>query len=104
MLEKQFVGFPDLIQDPGDEPTRPMALDELPRPARIDHEMAIIRAHQARIAKAIEMFWGHRDCPEYLQQLILSGGDDIGRSRVGFKHEVLAALINLTALHEVPQD
>lgn len=81
-----------------------MALDELPRQARIDHEMAIVRAHHERIAKAIEIFWGHRDCIEYLQQLILSGGDGAGKTRVGFKHEVLAALINLTSLHDVQQD
>jgi len=80
-----------------------MTLHELPRQARIDHQMAVIRAHHERIAKAIEMFWGHRDCVEYLQQLILNGGDGVGRARVGFKHEVLAALISLTELHEVQQ-
>lgn len=101
MSEKKFVGFPDLIQNEEEVPTRPMGLHELPRPIRIEHEMAIIRAHHERIAKAIDVFWGHRDCVEYLQQLILSGGDGAGKTRVGFKHEVLAALITLTGLHEV---
>jgi hypothetical protein len=66
--------------------------------------MAIISAHHERVAKAIEVFWGHRDCVAYLQQLMLNGGDGIGRARIGFKREVLSALINLTALHEVHPD
>jgi len=103
MSEKKFVGFPDLHHGAEFQATRPMTLHELPRQARIDHQMAVIRAHHERIAKAIEMFWGHRDCVEYLQQLILNGGDGVGRARVGFKHEVLAALISLTELHEVQQ-
>lgn len=103
MTEKKFVGFPSLIQDAEDEPTRPMALHELPRQFRIDHEMAIISVHHERIAKAIEVFWGHRDCVKYLEQLILNGGDGGGRARIGFKREVLSALITLTTLHEVRQ-
>ncbi len=80
-------------------PTRPMPLHERPLQARIDNEMAIIAAHHSRIAMAIEKFWGHRDCVEYLQTLVLSGGDNDGRARVGFKSEVLSALINLMSLH-----
>ena len=79
-----------------------MPLSELPRQARIDHEMAIIRSHHERIAKAIDVFWGHRDCVEYIQQLILCGGDGVGKARIGFKREVLSALINLTTLHDMP--
>lgn len=78
-----------------------MPLHERPLQARIDHEMAIIFRHHARIAHAIEKFWGHRDCVEYLQKLILSGGHQDGQARVGFKPEVLSALINLAALHRV---
>lgn len=76
-----------------------MPLHERPLQARIDHEMAIIALHHARIALAIEKFWGHRDCLEYLQTLVLSGGDNDGRARVGFKSEVVSALINLMSLH-----
>lgn len=82
-----------------DLPTRPMPLHERPLQARIDNEMAIIALHHARIAMAIEKFWGHRDCVEYLQTLVLSGGDNDGRTRVGFKAEVMSALINLMSLH-----
>ena len=100
MSEKKPVGFPDINHGTSFLATRPMMLNELPRLTRIDHEMAIIRKHHARIANAIEMFWGHKDCVEYLEQLILNGGDGFGKARVGFKHEVLSAFINLTTLHE----
>ena len=99
--DKEFVGFPKLIHHDEYEPTRPIPLHERPRQVRIDHEMAIISAHHERIFKAIKVFWGHKDCVEYLQNLILSGGDGFDKMRVGFKRDVLSALINLIALHEV---
>jgi hypothetical protein len=55
------TGFPFLSWEEEDLPTRPMPLHERPLQARIDHEMAIIALHHARIALAIEKFWGHRD-------------------------------------------
>ena len=101
MPDKEHVGFPKLIHEEDEfERTRPMPLHELPRQVRFDHEMSIISAHHPRIFKAINVFWGHKDCVEYLQKLILSGGDGFGNARIGFKREVLSALINLLALHE----
>jgi hypothetical protein len=100
MPEEKHDGFPNLLHDEDEQATRPMRLEEFPRLARIDHEMAIVRRHHERVAKAIEVFWGHKDCVEYLQQLILSGGDGVGKARIGFKREVLSALINLTTLHD----
>jgi len=94
------TGFPSLSWEEEDLPTRPMPLHERPLQARIDAEMAVVAAHHVRIALAIERFWGHRDCVEYLRTLILSGGDTDGRARVGFKSEVLSALMNLVALHK----
>ena len=96
----QETGFPSLSWEEEDLPTRPIPLHELPLQARIDAEMAIVAEHHSRIALAIEKFWGHRDCVEYLQTLILSGGDADGRARVGFKSEVVSALIHLVALHQ----
>ena len=78
MTDPKFEGFPELSPIDDFEPTRPLPIQELPRQVRIDHEMAIIRTYHERIAKSIEIFWGHRDCIEYLQKLILSGGDGIG--------------------------
>lgn len=101
--DSRFVetGFPSLQWEDDDLPTRPMPLHERPLQARIDHEMAIIAERHVRIALAIEKFWGHRDCVEYLQKLIMSGGHQDGTVRVGFKPDVLSALMNLAALHQV---
>ena len=93
------VGFPALSWEEESLATRPMPLHERPLQARIDSEMETITRHHARIARAIAQFWGHRDCLEYLQKLILNGDVD-GHKRVGFKPEVLSALINLVELHK----
>ena len=93
------TGFPSLSWEDEELPTRPMPLHELPMQARVDREMEIIAKHHVRIALAIEKFWGHRDCEEYIQQLILNGSID-GKDRAGFKPEVLAALISLVSLHK----
>lgn len=97
----QETGFPSLQWEDDDLPTRPMPLHERPLQARIDSEMAIVNQYHPRIVAAIEKFWGHRDCVEYLQKLILSGGHQDGQNRVGFKSEVLTALMNLAAMHQV---
>jgi hypothetical protein len=96
------TGFPSLQWEDEDLDTRPLPLNERPLQAQIDHEMAIIAEHHIRIALAIEKFWGHRDCVEYIRTLILNGGySDGATKRVGFKSEVISALINLTALHRI---
>jgi hypothetical protein len=96
----QETGFPSLNWEDDELPTRPLPLHEQPLQVRIDAQLTVIAMHHVRIALAIEKFWGHRDCTEYLQTLILSGGDSDGRHRVGFKPEVLSALMNLIALHK----
>jgi hypothetical protein len=100
MENNNFVGFPNINFTEEDVITRPMPLHELPIQARIDQEMAVVNQHHQRIVKSIGVFWGHSDCLEYLQKLILSGGDGHGHARVGFRAEVLTALINLANLHE----
>jgi hypothetical protein len=94
------TGFPSLTWEEEDLPTRPMPLHERPLQARIDVEMAVIAEHHVRIALAIEKFWGHKDCVEYIQSLVLSGYKD-GEKRVGFKPEVVSALISLAQLHRI---
>lgn len=106
-LEKEEA-FPELIlntnQEDEEQVTIVTPLHELPVQARVDHEIAVIAEHHERIAKSIKIFWGHRDCVEYLEKLVLSGGDGVGKTRIGFRLEVIAALINLTTMHEVTQD
>lgn len=98
------LDFPQLNFVEDEPQTRRMSLQELPRQYQVDSQMAIIRAHHERIAKAIEVFWGHKECIDYMQQLVLSGDDEGGKARVGFKREVLSALINLTSLHELKEN
>ena len=100
MTKNKDVGFPELNMELEPLATRPMALFEFPKQFQIDQELAVIALHHARIEKAIRTFWGHPDCVEYLQKLILSGGDGAGHSRVGFKAAVLSALMNLVTLHD----
>ena len=95
------VGFPPIDFVEEELATRPMPLHELPRQVGIDSAMAVVAKHHARIAHAIELFWGTRDCVEYIQKLVLSGGDGFGNARVGFKPEVVAALLSLSTLHQV---
>jgi hypothetical protein len=95
------TGFPPLTWEAEDLATRPMPLHELPRQVGIDLSMAVVAKHHERIAKAIELFWGSRDCVEYIQKLVLSGGDGLGKTRVGFKPEVVSALLSLISLHQV---
>lgn len=92
------VGFPTLSWEEEDLTTRPMPLHERPLQARVDVEMALIAQYHVRIALAIESFWGHRDCVDYLQSLVLSGYKE-GTKRMGFKPEVVSALMTLVELH-----
>jgi hypothetical protein len=99
--DTQPAGFPTLQWEEEELGTRPMALHEMPRQYRVDKEMEVINQYHPRIAKAIQTFWGHQDCVEYLQTLVLKGYDSSGNSRVGFKPEVMSALINLASLHTI---
>ena len=95
------TGFPPLDWEAEDLATRPMPLHELPRQVGIDQAMDIIASHHARLANAINMFWGTRDCVEYIQKLVMSGGDGFGNTRIGFKPEVVSAMLSLISLHQV---
>ena len=95
------TGFPPIDWDEEDLSTRPLPLHELPRQVGIDNALAVIEAHHERIAKAIRLFWGSADCVEYIQKLVMSGGDGFGKARIGFKPEVVSALMSLITLHRV---
>ena len=97
--QSSTLDFPEIGYTEDHVPTRPVPLKELPRQFRIDHEMTIIRSQHETIARKIEVFWGEQECVDYIRQLILDGCDEVGRSRSGFKREVLSALINLLSFH-----
>ena len=98
-IQNKDIGFPSIEWEDEQLATRPMPLHERPLQARIDREMAVVAAQHIRIAIAIENMWGHKECLEYIQSLVLSGYKE-GQKRMGFKPEVLAALMNLATLHE----
>jgi len=99
--KNEALGFPTLKWEEDELDTRPMPLHELPRQVGIDNAMAIIAKHHERIAKAITIFWGTRDCVEYIEKMVLSGGDGLGNNRIGFKPEVVSALLSLVSLHQL---
>jgi len=99
--KNETLGFPTLKWEEEELDTRPMPLHELPRQVGIDNAMAIIAKHHERVAKAVTVFWGTRDCVEYIEKLVLNGGDGMGKARIGFKPEVVSALLSLISLHQV---
>jgi hypothetical protein len=97
------TGFPSLSweDDNANLDTRPTPMHERPMQERIDSQLSIIAEHNhVRIALAIEKFWGHPDCVQYMQKLIFDGGHNNGRDRVGFHPDVISALITLVSLHQ----
>ena len=99
--KNETLGFPSLKWEEEDQATRPMPLHELPRQVGIDYAMAIIAQRHERIAKAITVFWGSPDCVDYMEKLVLSGGDGFGNARIGFKPEVVSAIMSLISLHQM---
>lgn len=97
--KSQEVGFPPISWEEEILATRPMPLHELPVQVGIDMAMAVVDKHHARIGNAIRIFWGTQDCVDYMQKLVLSGGDGLGHARVGFKPEVVSALMSLVTMH-----
>lgn len=99
--KSEAVGFPTLKWEEDDMATRPMALHEFPRQVGIDNAIAIVARHNERVAKAITVFWGSADCVDYIEKLVMSGGDGFGNARIGFKPEVVSALLSLISLHQM---
>jgi hypothetical protein len=100
MSNRPPVGFPKLFSDSEEGATVPMTLQELPKQVQFDRSITVISRRHLRVAKSIKIFWGHRDCGEYLHSLILKGGDGLGNARVGFSPEVITALFDLLRLTE----
>lgn len=93
------TGFPSLQWEDDDLPTRPIPMHELPLQTQIDAQMRVISQYHPHIAEGIVKFWGHRDCVNYLQTLMVQGYDSAQRTRMGFKTEVSSALLRLADLH-----
>ncbi|MEI7535693.1 MAG: hypothetical protein WCJ76_00710 [Comamonadaceae bacterium] len=100
-ISSEFSDFPVISYTEEHQLTRPTPLHEQPKRARIEHQLGVIGEQHEHIVKIIHVLWGHKECLDYIKQLVFDGGDGLGRSRVGFKQEVLSALIDLSNLHEL---
>ncbi len=105
MPDEDSNAFPEIIHTEVEEEAKPVIretpLHELPKQERIDRQIAIIEQYHPHIAKGLKLMWGYKECIEYMEKLVISGGDGAGKSRVGFRVEVLSALMDLTSLHEI---
>lgn len=97
----EFSSFPIISYPEEHQLTRPTPLHEQPKQARIDHQLAMIGAQHEHIVRIIRVLWGHKECLDYIKQLVFDGGDGVGRNRIGFRQEVLTALMDLSNLHEM---
>lgn len=80
--------------------TEPMPLATKPIAQRVDEALACVEAHHARVAHSIRTMWGHKECVQYINKLVMGGNDGMGRSRVGFHQEAVDAMLALADLHE----
>ena len=99
-MEPPISGFPKLDADFMDAATRPMGLHEIPEPAQYERAIALLTRQHPRIAATITSIWGHKECGDYISNLMLSGGDGAGNHRVGFSDAASNALFSLNALHD----
>jgi len=90
--------FPQIVltEDPQPVLTPAVSKDEA-----IKQMKAIIRKHNERVANSLDAMWGHRECDDYLRRLVFDRADPADLIRVGFKPEVIQALLVLSELHTV---
>ena len=81
-------------------PIHPDQLYRLAANQRTDAALQIVELHHHRIANTIRSLWGHKECSDYISKLILSGGDGMGQSRIGFNQDAALAMMVLSELHD----
>ena len=81
-------------------PIHPDQLYRLALNQRKDAALQIVELHHHRIANTIRSLWGHKECSDYISKLILSGGDGMGQSRIGFNQDAALAMMVLSELHD----
>ena len=91
--------FPALCWEEPYPTTRPLAVHELPLQTRLDRCMATIARPHPDVAKTVVDFWGHVECVEYLQALVMRGAV-VADQRQPFRPEVLTALLDIISLHQ----
>jgi hypothetical protein len=81
-------------------PTEPMALQEKSIEQRTTEALAIVQQRHARVANSIRTMWGHKECVQYINKLVMGGSDDSGHARMGFHQDAVQAMLELANLHE----
>lgn len=82
------------------EDTRPMTLaDRAPGQRKVD-ALQVVELYHKRIANTIKTLWGYPECSDYINKLIMAGGDGMGHARIGFNQEAVTAMMELVGLHE----
>jgi hypothetical protein len=94
------AGEPESARDHGPS-TVPMTLEDKTIEQRISDALGIVQTHHARIANTIRTLWGDKECAVYVNKLIMSGGDGMGHARVGFNQDAVAAMMELSDVHEI---
>ncbi|MES2584884.1 MAG: hypothetical protein V4627_19320 [Pseudomonadota bacterium] len=110
--DSKFSALPTL--DPSFQSTAPMGLQDgiptqqdqsLSREARTleqrkEDALSTVELHHHRIANTIRTLWGYKECSDYISKLILSGGDGMGQSRMGFNQDAANAMMLLAEIHD----
>ena len=106
MPDEELNDFPEITpyiesEAKAPQPVHETPLHQLSRQGRIDRQIALIERHHAHIAKCLRLLWGNKECEEHMNKLVISGGDGAGKARIGFRDEVLSALMDLSSLHDI---
>jgi hypothetical protein len=80
--------------------TQRMGLEPEGPEERKAQAMEVMQRRHSRIATTLSSLWGHRECAEYMNRLIMESGDGKGNARVGFHAETIQALLVLSELHD----
>lgn len=82
------------------EATEQTTLESKTQELRKNQALKIVELHHLRIANTIRTLWGDKECGAYINRLIMSGGDGMGKARIGFNQDAVAAMMVLSDLHE----
>lgn len=58
--------------------------------------VAVVKIDYPKVAKALELYWSHKEFPRYMQSLL---NDETGK-RQGFNPTAITALMHLQASHD----
>lgn len=66
----------------------------------VKNALRVVHAQHSQIARTIVALWGYPEGSQYLNRLLIEGGDGAGSARVVFSSPVVQALLALTQMHD----